>query len=247
MTNSDPLAVEYVPAGEVRTHPSNPRQGDVGAIHQSITKNGVYRPLIVQRSTGFILAGNHTYQAMVHHGLEEVPVVYRDVNEEQAKRIMLADNRTADLGDYDQQVLVDMLTEMEDLEGTGYDGDDLDSILEDLRNSPADEQPHAEDIGERLALMDVTFGPPEHEVENGQTWTVGRHILFVGDLAHDHVVWADYLEGRVFAPYPEPYLTCSTLAEEEDLLLVQPNPFLAGHLLDAHAQAFPGDKVEVRA
>lgn len=244
--SEDRLDIEYVPTGEVRPHPDNARQGDVGAIHASITHNGVYRPLIVQRSTGHILAGNHTYQAMLHHGLDQVPVVYRDVDDEQAKRIMVADNRTADLGDYDKQVLLDTLQGLDGLEGTGYDGDDLDTLLEEINRDPLPlDAEHAEDIGERLALMDVTFGDPQHTVTVGETWTVGRHVLYVGDVARDHTEWGQYLEGRVFAPYPEPYLTCSTLAEESVLLLVQPNPFLAGHLLDAHAQAFPGETVEV--
>ena len=123
------LTVEYVPVGEVQPHPANARQGDVGAIHQSIETNGVYRPLIVQKGTGFILAGNHTYRAMAQQGAVVVPVVWRDVDDETAKRIMLADNRTADLGDYDNQALLDLLQGLPDLVGTGYDLDDLDDLL----------------------------------------------------------------------------------------------------------------------
>lgn len=125
------LTVEYVPVGEIQPHPSNARQGDVGAIHQSIETNGVYRPLIVQRGTGFILAGNHTYRAMTQQGAVVVPVVWRDVDDETARRIMLADNRTADLGDYDNHALLDLLQSLPDLDGTGYDGDDLDALLQD--------------------------------------------------------------------------------------------------------------------
>lgn len=140
-TSEDRLSVEYVDVGEVSTHPSNPRQGDVGAIHESITRNGVYRPLIVQKSTGHILAGNHTFQAMLHHGLDKVPVIFRDVNDEQAKRILLADNRTADLGDYDDAQLAALLAELEDLEGTGYDGDDLDDLVGSLATDPDPDGP----------------------------------------------------------------------------------------------------------
>lgn len=139
-----PLTVEYVPADAITPHPRNARQGDLGAIGESIRVNGVYRPVIVQRSTGHILAGNHTAQAMRQAGRAEVPVVYLDVDDREALRILLADNRTADLGDYDGGALVDLLRSLPDLEGTGYDGDDLDDLLKGLEpfeSEDADPEP----------------------------------------------------------------------------------------------------------
>ena len=47
----------------VQPHPRNVRQGDVGAIATSLSTHGQYRPIVVQESTGHILAGNHTYKA----------------------------------------------------------------------------------------------------------------------------------------------------------------------------------------
>lgn len=69
--------VEMVPIDAIQPHPSNPRQGDVGAIVESIKANGFYRPLIVQRSTSYILAGNHSWQAARELGLVKVPVTWR--------------------------------------------------------------------------------------------------------------------------------------------------------------------------
>lgn len=128
--NLGKLEVTYVRPDAVTVHPENPRRGDVDAIAESIDANGLYRPVIVQESTGHILAGNHTYLAAVQHGEEEIPVVYLDVNTEQARRIMLADNRHADLGDYDDEMLTAVLNSLPDLEGTGYTDDDLQALLD---------------------------------------------------------------------------------------------------------------------
>jgi len=128
-------AVETAPVDAVRPHPRNPRQGDIGAIHQSIEANGFYGAVVAQRSTGFILAGNHRWQAARHAGATEVPVIWVDVEDDHALRILLADNRTNDLATYDDNALAELLQELADagsLAGTGYDGDALDELLADL-------------------------------------------------------------------------------------------------------------------
>ncbi len=127
------LKIEYVDTNSIFCHPENPRQGDIGAIIESIKRNGVYKPLTVQASTGHILAGNHTYKALRELGHEKIAVVKVCVNDGEALRIMLADNRTADLADYDQNILCELLESMSaDLGGTGYTSSDLDDLLESL-------------------------------------------------------------------------------------------------------------------
>ncbi len=121
--------VERVAIGSIEPHPTNPRQGDIGAVAASIAEFGQYRPLVVQQSTGHILAGSHRWMAMRSLGMAEVDVVFVDVDDEAATRILLADNRTSDLGRYDNQALLDMLTQVGTLEATGYELDDVDELF----------------------------------------------------------------------------------------------------------------------
>lgn len=113
----------------VTPHPRNARAGDTDAIIESIEANGMYRPIYAQRSTGFILAGNHTYAAAMEIGTHQLPVVWLDVDDDTATKILLADNRTADRGTYDTGLLIDLLAGIApDLIGTGYTDDDLTSL-----------------------------------------------------------------------------------------------------------------------
>jgi len=127
---------EEVPIDSVQPHPENPRQGDLGSILGSVESNGFYGAVVVQKSTGRILAGNHRWLAAKHAGLTTIPVTFVDVGDVQARRILLADNRTSDLGTYDETQLVSLLKELaasaEGLAGTGYDGDDLDDLIHKL-------------------------------------------------------------------------------------------------------------------
>lgn len=115
----------------IRPHPDNPRNGDLDVIAESILVNGLYRPIYVQRSTGMILAGNHTYAAALGLGATKLPVVWLDVDNLLARRILLGDNRIADLGSYDQSQLLDVLRLVqadEGLLGTGYIDEDVERI-----------------------------------------------------------------------------------------------------------------------
>lgn len=125
-----------VPVSELRPHPRNPRQGDIGAIHQSIEHNGFYGACVVQESSGFILAGNHRFQAALHAGAAAVPVIYVDCDDAVAVRILLADNRSNDLASYDMSALAELLecvrAEFGDYTGTLYDAEAVRNLQKDL-------------------------------------------------------------------------------------------------------------------
>lgn len=91
------MDIERVLIDSLVPYPDNPRRGDIETIADSIQINGVYKPLIVQTSTYTILAGNHTWQAAKKLGHKEIDVVWADVDDETAKRIMLVDNRSSEL------------------------------------------------------------------------------------------------------------------------------------------------------
>ena len=125
-------AIENVDPTTLSLHPENPRQGDVGAIVTSIEKNGWFGTLVAQRKTRQVLAGNHRLQAAIALEMDSVPVYWVDVDESEAKRILLADNRTSDLATWDDTILVTLLESLatnDELLGSGYDGDDLDALL----------------------------------------------------------------------------------------------------------------------
>ena len=139
---AEPLSITYTNVAEIEPHPENANIGNVEAIVESIRTNGYYAPIIVQASTGYILAGNHRYKAMLELHMAEVPVVFMDVDDEQAKRIMIADNRTTRLGHDDPEALLAILEELGEsdigLIGTGYTASDVDRLIATLDTDDLD-------------------------------------------------------------------------------------------------------------
>lgn len=112
--------VASVALNTLESYPTNPRRGDVEAIAQSLKAHGQYRPIVVQYGTNFILAGNHTYKAAKKLGWKKIKITYVEVDEESARKIVLADNRLTDLATYNEPLLKSLLTTLPELDGTGF-------------------------------------------------------------------------------------------------------------------------------
>lgn len=132
------LAPLLVDIDSVQQNPRNYNNGDVEEIATSIEVNGMYRPVYVQRSTNWIIAGNHTWEACKSLGAEQIPVVFLDIDDATALRIMVGDNWLASLARPDNAALLELLDEIntqDSLVGTGVAERDLE-VLRKLAEIP---------------------------------------------------------------------------------------------------------------
>ena len=127
--------VETVGINEIKVHPMNPREGDIGSIIESLNKMGQYRPIVVNKRTRHIVSGNHTYQAAVQLGWEKIAVHWIDVDDIEEIKILIVDNRTSDLATYDPQELNKLLTTT-NLTGTGFSPEEVAEILAGGKSKP---------------------------------------------------------------------------------------------------------------
>ena len=140
-------ASEMVNVQALTPHPRNANLANMDAITESIHESGFYGGIVAQRSTGYILAGNHRYQAAVQLGATEIPVHWVEIGNKAALKIMLADNATAAAAVRDDEALAALLSELQltdTLTGTGYADADLDALLAGMTVpdfQPSDEPP----------------------------------------------------------------------------------------------------------
>lgn len=150
----EPIRKLAVPLGELTPYARNARRGDLGAIMDSLETHGQYKPITVRAKTNEVLAGNHTLAAAKELGWDQIAVTFVDVDDDTAARIVLVDNRTSDMGTYDEDQLADLLQSLQEtdaqLSGTGYSQDDLASIIAHTSNDAPDFEP--DDSG--LASLD---------------------------------------------------------------------------------------------
>jgi ParB-like chromosome segregation protein Spo0J len=125
------LASLATPIDSLSSMPGNPRKGDVAAVARSYAQFGQRKPIVVRREGdgGIVLAGNHQLAAARQLGWDKIAVVWVEDDDLTARAFSLADNRTGDLGSYDDDLLAEMLAvvavDPELLAAAGYSEKDL--------------------------------------------------------------------------------------------------------------------------
>jgi DNA modification methylase len=176
--------VEVWPISKLIPYAKNPRTHSAEQVAQiagSIAAFGFNAPILVDSNAG-VIAGHGRLLAARQLGLEDVPVIVLDhLSEIQKRAYILADNKLAELGGYDDDLLRLELAELKDadvdLELLGFSDDELRELLaaaeHDLVSSDEEEIPEA---------------PSNPVTRSGDIWNIGRHRLICGDCRDQEVV-----------------------------------------------------------
>jgi DNA modification methylase len=177
---STPREIKLSSLRRLRRNKRNSRTHSKKQIRQianSIRRFGWTYPILTDENN-IILAGHGRYDAALQLGLREVPVIILSgLSDAEKRALALADNRIATNAGWDRQLLAEELGELAkllpecnlDLEITGFDAAEIDTLLGDLVDpelDPADEVPPPE----KTAISKV-----------GDLWELGPHKLLCGD------------------------------------------------------------------
>jgi DNA modification methylase len=169
------MKVELWNITAVRPYPHNPRCNDhaVATVARLIAEFGFRQPIVVDED-GVIIVGHTRYKAALLLRLQEVPVhVATGLTPAQIKAYRIADNKSAELADWDHNLLADELAALQtmdfDVDLLGFSSEELQELLtaESVEN-PGD--------------PDWIPEPPEQATTRpGDLWQLGRHRLYCGD------------------------------------------------------------------
>jgi DNA modification methylase len=166
-----------VPIDQLRGLPNNPRIGDVDAVARSLSAFGQRKPIVARNDDGTIIAGNHTWQAAKKLGWTEIAVAYVGDDDVTAKAYALADNRTAELGSYDEQALKDLIEQVhavvpEFVRDAGWSEEAVKELVAKIESEQVSELQNEDEIPE-LEQDPVS--------KLGDLWQVGLHRILCGD------------------------------------------------------------------
>jgi DNA modification methylase len=166
------MKIERVPIESVHEDPRNARQHpakNLEAIRGSLERFEQVEPLVVQASTGRVIGGNGRLQVMRELGWEQVEIVRVEVDDQAATALGLALNRTAEIAEWDDRQLAELLREVGDVAvGVGWDEKELVSFLAS--------------VDRKEVVQDEVPEPPKVAVTKpGDVWTLGRHRVVCGD------------------------------------------------------------------
>jgi DNA modification methylase len=169
------MRIELWDVADVKPYENNPRRNDqaVEAVARSITAFGFRQPIVVDEG-GVIVVGSTRHKAALHLGMQQVPVHVADgLTPAQVKAYRLADNKTAELAEWDDGLLVQELAELQKMDFAmdlvGFSADELNRLL-DVGGGPGLTDPD-----------DIPEPPDEPTTQPGDLWVLGRHHLLCGD------------------------------------------------------------------
>jgi site-specific DNA-methyltransferase (adenine-specific) len=173
MTN---LRIENVNISSLSFDPTNARKHDsknLEAIAGSLKLFGQRKPIVVT-AANVIVAGNGTVEAAKSLGWSEVSIVRIPIDwtPEQVKAYALADNRTAELAEWDSKVLAEQLV---DLDAVGWDVSEFGFEPMNPIGDLDDDEP-------------LSFDEVEPKVKLGEFWQLGEHRLLCGDSTDEKSV-----------------------------------------------------------
>jgi len=122
------LKTVRVPIADLKEWPGNPRIHDLDLLAESLAANDQYRAIVVREKDMRILAGHGTVKAARRLNWTEIDAHLVECDDQEAKRIVLMDNRGPERGGYDEGKLLAMLNSLPSLDATGYASVDLERL-----------------------------------------------------------------------------------------------------------------------
>jgi len=232
-----------------RVHPKEQQDAladvldDVGWVQQIIVNRRTsddWQP--GERGVETVVDGHLRVSLALRRGEPMVPVLYVDLSPDEERLILATIDPISALAVADADKLAGLL------DGLTVEGAAVEAMLASLAASEGIGEPSEEDDrGDLLALTQATLGEPEHTVHTRDVWRVGHHTLICIDVLVEWETWTAYLErGMLFCPYPGPMVPLTERATTTRCLLVQPEPYIAGHLLDRYVEIHgPGSVAKI--
>lgn len=167
------MKIQDLDIKSIKAYSKNPRKNDaaVDAVAASIREFGWKQPLVIDPTTMEIVAGHTRYKAAKKLCCKTVPCVMADdLTAEQIKAYRLADNKTAELAEWDFSVLENELAELSEM--------DIDFDMQDFGFDFSETEEPQEIVEDDVPEVDEEGEPT---VQVGDIWQLGRHRLMCGD------------------------------------------------------------------
>lgn len=170
------MRIEWVPLGSLRPNPANPRRhGEaIQKVADSIQHFGWRQPIVVSKRDMIIEAGHARWEAAKSLGMDEVPVLFFDDDPVMAAAFNIADNRTRDFSEWDDESLASLLVSLQSEDAlltTGFTDADLAELIGDLQDP----------LEETFDVAGALESEIEPRIKRGEVWQLGRHRLMCGD------------------------------------------------------------------
>ena len=165
--------IKYIDIDSLQPFGKNPKkhpESQIKAVAKSIRKFGWTNPIlaIIHENKNLVIAGHARLEAAKSINLKQVPVIFLDIPYEKAIAYNIADNKLAELAEWDEPLLAEILKNMdkEIISLTGFEDNEIQRLLDSIKEITEDNPP---ELGkEAIAKL-------------GDIYQLGKHRIMCGD------------------------------------------------------------------
>lgn len=218
--------------GELKPYENNPRHNDmaVDAVAASIQQFGFKNPVIIDKD-GVIVAGHTRYKAAKKLGITDIPCISADdLSDEQIKAFRLADNKTAELAEWDEDLLGKEMQGIINIDmsqfGFSVGEDELGEEMQDDKYTLKVKIPQYEITGECPEISDMLDSSKADElIQEVEATDISEEIReFLIQAARRHNVF-NYRNIAEYYAHAEPEV--QKLFEKSALVIIDVNDAIA--------------------
>lgn len=225
-------SIEYVSLRKLRADPRNPKAHAGEAIEHSVGRFGFVEPIVVDERTGFIASGHGRVETLTRMRVDKkpapkgvkvngkgdwlVPVVkgWESSSDAEAGAALIAFNRTTELGGWVDEALLDLLQEIDDAEGVGFDSEEIADLEAQVAADRASAEKRA-DVDDVPELRKVARSRP------GDVWLLGEHRVICGDATEAATYAALLGSERADVMWTDPPYGVEYVGKTKDALRIQ--------------------------
>jgi len=209
------MQIKLAEISNIKPYENNPRKLSEQAIQKvamSLKEYGFRQPIVVDKNM-VIVAGHTRYRASKKLGLKQVPIsVIDNLSEEQINAYRIADNRTAEESEWDNELLKMEIKELEakdfKLDLLGFNDEQLNNILFEEKQGLTDED-------------EVPEAPEEPITKPSDIWQLGNHRIICGDSTLPETYQKLLADKKVDLYLTDPPYNVAYVGKTKDALTIQ--------------------------